>query len=71
MQQQTFHKKGKESSTFHDPQMVMRTQILLDKEFIVEDIVRAMRHYNEKEMLVILFNTGNHWLLLSISITYD
>jgi hypothetical protein len=24
-----------------------------------------------KEMLVVLFNMGNHWILLSISTTYD
>jgi hypothetical protein len=25
----------------------------------------------DKEMLVVLFNMGNHWILLSISTTYD
>jgi hypothetical protein len=30
-----------------------------------------MRHYIDKEMLVIPFNTGNHWVTLSISTKYD
>jgi hypothetical protein len=30
-----------------------------------------MRHYRNKEMLVVPFNTGNHWVILSISIKYD
>jgi hypothetical protein len=30
-----------------------------------------MRHYKDKEMLVIPFNTGNHWVTLSISTKYD
>jgi hypothetical protein len=30
-----------------------------------------MRHYRDKEILVILFNTSNHWVTLSISIKYD
>jgi hypothetical protein len=71
MQQQTCYKKGKESPTYLDPQLMMRTQILLDRDFIVTYIVRAMRHFNDKEMLVILFNTGNYWLLLNISTMYD
>jgi Ulp1 family protease len=30
-----------------------------------------MRHYRDKEMLVIPFNMGNHWVALSISTKYD
>jgi hypothetical protein len=30
-----------------------------------------MRHYRDKEMLVVLFNMGNHWVTLSISTKYD
>jgi hypothetical protein len=61
----------KESPVFLDPQMMMRTQLLLDRESVVKYIVRAMCHYNEKEMLVTPYNTGNHWLLLNIYTTYD
>jgi hypothetical protein len=32
---------------------------------------RAMRHYRDKELLVIPFNMGNHWVALSISTKYD
>jgi hypothetical protein len=30
-----------------------------------------MRHYRDKEMLVVPFNTGNHWVTLSISNKYN
>jgi hypothetical protein len=30
-----------------------------------------MRHYRDKEMLVVPFNMGNHWVTLSISTKYD
>jgi hypothetical protein len=30
-----------------------------------------MRHYRDKEMLVVPFNVGNHWITLSISTKYD
>jgi hypothetical protein len=30
-----------------------------------------MKHYIDKEMLVIPFNIGNHWVTLSISTKYD
>jgi hypothetical protein len=32
---------------------------------------KAMRLYRDKEMLVKLFNTGNHWVTLTISTKYD
>jgi hypothetical protein len=50
--------------------MMMRTQILLARKDVVY-LVKAMSHYSDNEMLVIPFNTGNHWLLLPISTTYD
>jgi hypothetical protein len=71
MQQETRYRKGKESPTFLDLQMMMRTQLLLDREFVVKYIMRAMHHHNNKEMLVIPYNTGNHWLLVNISTLYD
>jgi hypothetical protein len=71
MQQQALHKKGKKSPAFLDPQMVMRTHITLDRKGIVAYFVKPMSHYKDKEMLVVAFNTGNHWLLLSISTKYE
>jgi hypothetical protein len=71
MQQQTHHKKGNESPAYLDPQMMMRTQILLDRDSILKYMIRSMCHFNDKEMLLIPFNTGNYWLLLSISTMYD
>ena len=71
MQQQTRHKKEKESPAYLDPQMVMRTNIMLARKDVVAYFVKAMCHYKDKEMLVVPFNTGNHWLLLFVSTTYD
>jgi hypothetical protein len=71
MQQQTHNRKGKESYAYLDPQMAMRTQIHLSQKDIVVYFVKAMKHYNDKEMLVVPFNTGNHWVTLSISTMYD
>jgi hypothetical protein len=71
MQQQTLYKKEKESLAFLDPQMVTRTHITLAQKDVVVYFVMAMSHYKDKEMLVVPFNKGNHWLLLSVSTTYD
>jgi hypothetical protein len=71
MQQLTFIKKGKESSAYLDQQMVMRTQIRQSRKEVIAYFVNAMKHYKNKEMLVVPFNTGNHWVTLSISIMYD
>jgi hypothetical protein len=30
-----------------------------------------MRHYKDNEMLVVPFNTSNHWITLTISTKYD
>jgi hypothetical protein len=60
MQQQTLHKKGKESPAYIDPQMATRTQIHLSQKEVVAYFVKSMKHYKDKEMLVVPFNTGNH-----------
>jgi hypothetical protein len=51
--------------------MMTRTQIMLDRDFVVKFLVQAMHHYNDKVTLIIQYNMGNHWLLLSISTMYD
>jgi hypothetical protein len=71
MQQQTLNRKGKESLAYLDPQMVTRTQIHLSQKDVVAYFVKAMKHYEDKKMLVIPFNTGNQWETLSISVKYD
>jgi hypothetical protein len=71
MQQQALNKKGKESLAYLDPQMVMRTLIHLCQPDVDAYFVKAMTHYEDKGMLVILFNMGNHWVTLSISTMYD
>jgi hypothetical protein len=30
-----------------------------------------MRHYRDKEVLAVPFNTGNHWVTLAIYTKYD
>jgi hypothetical protein len=70
-QEQALHKKGKESPAFLNPQMMTRTNITLYRKDVVAYFVKAMSHYKNKEMLVIPFNTSNHWILLLISTMYD
>jgi hypothetical protein len=73
MKQLTHHRTGKESPTYLDLQISMRTNLLAasSRKDGVAYFVKAMRHYNDKEILVIPFNTGNHWVILAISIKYD
>jgi hypothetical protein len=71
MQQQTLNKKGNVSPAFLDPQMAMRTNVHLAPKGIVSYFVKAMSHYKDNEMLVVPFNIGNHWVLLSVSTKYD
>jgi hypothetical protein len=49
----------------------MRTNVHMNQQDIVAYFVKAMRHYKDKEMLVVPFNTGSHWVTLSISTKYD
>jgi hypothetical protein len=71
MQQQTLHKMGNECPAYLDPQIVMRTNIDTNRPEVVAYFAKAMRHYRDKNMLVILFNMGNHWVTLSIYAMYD
>jgi hypothetical protein len=72
MQQLTRHRMGKESLAYLDPQISMRTNLLAassGKDVVY--FVKAMRHYSDKEILVVPFNIGNHWVTLAISTKYD
>jgi hypothetical protein len=73
MQQLTHHRTGKESPAYLDLQILMRTNLLAasSQKDVVGYFVKAMRHYSDKEILVVLFNMGNHWVTLAISIKYD
>jgi hypothetical protein len=64
---------GKESPAYLDPQISMRTNLLAasSQKDVVAYFVKAMRYYNDKEILVVPFNTGNHWITLVISVKYD
>jgi hypothetical protein len=73
MQQLTHHRTEKESPAYLDPQISMRTNLLAasSRKDVVAYFVKAMRHYSDKEILVITFNTDNHWVTLAISTKYD
>jgi hypothetical protein len=72
MQQQTLHKMGKESPAYLDLPIAMRTNLQTSRrQEVVAYFVKAMRHYRDKEMLVVPFNMSNYWVTLSISIIYD
>jgi hypothetical protein len=59
------------SLTYLDPKMATRTNVYMNRQDIVAYFTMAMRHYKEKEMLVLPFNMSNHWVTISISIKYD
>jgi hypothetical protein len=73
MQQQTLHRTGKESPAYLDPQVSMRSNLQTNnrQQEVVAYFTKAMIYYRNKELLVIPFNTGNHWVTLAISIKYD
>jgi hypothetical protein len=73
MQQLTCHRTGNESPAYLDPQIFMRTNHLAasSRKDVVAYFVKAMRHYSDKDILVVPFNTGNHWATLAISTKYD
>jgi hypothetical protein len=71
MQQQTLHKMGNESPAYLDPQIATRPNLKTNRQEVIAYFAKAMRHYRDKEMLVVLFNTGNHLVTLSISTKYD
>jgi hypothetical protein len=61
----------KESPAYLDPQIGMRTNLHTSQQEVVAYFVKVMRHYRDKEMLVIPFNMGNHWVTLPISTKYE
>jgi hypothetical protein len=73
MQQHTLHRMGKESPAYLDLQISMRTnlQTASSQKDVVQYFVKTMRHYRDKDMLVVLFNMGNQWVTLSSSTKYD
>jgi hypothetical protein len=49
----------------------MNLQTASSRQEVVQYFVKTIRHYKNKEMLVVPFNTGNHWVTLSISTKYN
>jgi hypothetical protein len=51
---------------------MMMTIIQTEKAEVMKYLVRAMRYYKDKkEMLIVPYNTGSHWVLLTISVMHD
>jgi hypothetical protein len=72
MQQDTRTRKGKNSPTYLDPQMMTMSVIQTEKAEVVKYLVRTMHYYKDKkEMLIIPYNTGSHWVLLTISMRHN
>jgi hypothetical protein len=72
MQQDTRTRKGKDSLAYLDPQMMTMTVIQTEKAEIMKYLVRAMRYYKDKkEMLIVSYNTGSHWVLLTILMRHN
>jgi hypothetical protein len=52
--------------------MMTTTVIQTEKAEVVKYLVRAMRYYKDKkEILIIPYNTGSHWVLLTISMRHN
>jgi hypothetical protein len=72
MQQDTRTRKEKDSPAYLDPQMMTTTVIQIEKAEVVKYLVWAMRYYKDKnEMLIVSYNTGSHWVLLTISMRHN
>jgi hypothetical protein len=52
--------------------MMMTNAIQIEKAEVVKYPVRAMRYYKDKkEMLIVLYNTGSYWVLLTTSMRHN
>jgi hypothetical protein len=72
MQQDTRTRKGKDSPAYLDPQMMTMIVIQTVKAKVVKYLVRAMHYYKDKkEMLIVPYNNGSHWVLLTILMRHN
>jgi Ulp1 family protease len=52
--------------------MMTTTVIQIEKAEVMKYLVWATRYYKDKkEMLIVPYNTGSHWVLLTISMRHD
>jgi hypothetical protein len=52
--------------------MMTTTVIQIEKAEVVKYLVREMHYYKEKkEMLIVPYNMGSHWVLLTISMRHN
>jgi hypothetical protein len=72
MQHDTRTRKGKDSPAYLDPQMMSMIVIQIEKAEVMKYLVWSMYYYKDKkEMLIIPYNTGSHWVLLTISMRHN
>jgi hypothetical protein len=72
MQQDTRTRKGKSSLTYLDPQIMTTTVIQIEKAEVVKYLVWTMCYYKDKkDKLIVLYNTGSHWVLLTILMRHN
>jgi Ulp1 family protease len=52
--------------------MMTMTVIQTEKAEVMKYLVWSMRYYKDKkEMLIVPYNTGSHWVLLTISMRHN
>jgi hypothetical protein len=51
--------------------MKTKIQTTRSRQEVVQYFIKTMRHYRNKEILAVSFNTVNHWITLSISTNYN
>jgi hypothetical protein len=72
MQQDTHTRKGKSSLTYLDPQIMTTTVIQIEKAEVVKYLVWIMCYYKDKkDKLIVLYNMGSHWVLLTILMRHN
>jgi hypothetical protein len=71
-QDDTRTRKGKDSPAYLVPQMMTTTVLQTEKAEVMKYLMQAMCDYKDKkEMLIIPYTTGSHWVLFTISMKHD
>ena len=52
--------RGKECPAFLDPGLLTRNIIDLDRAHVIEQVVKAMVHFADKDIVMCPYNPGNH-----------
>ena len=70
MMKETKLQTGKECPAFIDPAWMMINNIQQNRTEVVKHVVKAMRVYNQKEVIMFPYNTGGHWILIAFLVKY-